>query len=284
MKTFDADDERDLLLDSWQEAAQGWGRQADGVRVAAMPVSTWMLDHAALQPGQTVLELAAGPGDTGFMAAQRIQPGGTLISSDAVAGMLDVARDRAQDLGVENVEFRQLQLEWIDQPTASVDAVLVKWAVMLLLDPSAALRECRRVLKPGGRLVLAVWDAAELNPWATIPQRALVELGHAQPPVPGGPGMFALSDQAALRELLDDAGFFDIKIEAVPMPRSYPSVISWVGETIDLSRSFRSVWAELSDDERRALRARIEELAASYVDGRGELVVPAVSLGALASA
>jgi hypothetical protein len=96
--------------------------------------------------------------------------------------------------------------------------------------------------------------------------------------------MFALADRAQLRELLDDAGLFDIEIEPVPMPRSYPSVISWVGETMDLSRSFRSVWAELSDDQRRALRARIEELAASYVDGRGELVVPAVSLGALASA
>jgi SAM-dependent methyltransferase len=198
--------------------------------------------------------------------------------------MLDVARERAQELGIENVEFKQLQLEWIDQPTASVDAILVKWAVMLLLDPSAALRECRRVLRPGGRLVLAVWDAAELNPWATIPQRALVELGHSEPPSPGTPGMFALADRGQLRELLDDAGFFDIEIEPVPMPRSYPSVISWVGETMDLSRSFRSVWAELSDDQRRALRARIEELAASYVDGRGELVVPAVSLGALASA
>jgi SAM-dependent methyltransferase len=284
MRTFEGDDERDILLDGWQAASQGWGRQADGVRDAAMPVSVWMLDHAALAPGQTVLELAAGPGDTGFLAAARIKPGGTLISSDAVAGMLDVARDRASELGVDNVEFKQLQLEWIDLPTASVDVVLVKWAVMLLLDPAAALRECRRVLKPGGRLAIAVWDSAERNPWATIPQRALVELGHADPPSPGAPGMFALAERARLRELLADAGLFDIEIEAVQMPRAYPSVTAWVGETIDLSRLFKSAWLRLGDEPRRELRARIAELAESFTDAEGALTLPATSLGAHATA
>lgn len=284
MKTFEGDDPRDVLLDAWQEASTGWGRQADGVRDAAMPVSLWMLDHAGLLPGQTVLELAAGPGDTGFLAAERIKPGGRLISSDAVSGMLDVARDRAQELGVDNVEFKQLQLEWIDLPTASVDVILIKWALMLLLDPAAALRECRRVLKPGGRLLLAVWDAPELNQWATIPQRALVELGHVEPPAAGGPGMFALADHARLRGLLEDAGLFDIGVEPVAMPRRYPSLTSWIGETVDLSRTFRTAWTELSDEQRRALRARIAELAADYLDDREELLLPAISLAAEASA
>ncbi len=86
-----------------------------------------MIEHAGLQPGQTVLELAAGPGDTGFLAAPLIAPGGTLISSDASAGMLDVARERAQEQGIENVEFKQLQLEWIDMTAASVDVILCRW-------------------------------------------------------------------------------------------------------------------------------------------------------------
>jgi SAM-dependent methyltransferase len=284
MKTFEGDDERDVLLDGWEEAAQGWGRQADSIRDAAMPVSAWMLEHAALRPGRRVLELAAGPGDTGFLAAKQIKPGGSLICSDAVDAMLDVARERASELGVDNVEFKQLQLEWIDLPTASVDVVLVKWALMLLLDPPAALRECRRVLKPGGRLTLAVWDSPERNQWTTIPQRALIELGHIEPPVPGGPGMFALSQPAQLLELLEDAGFFEIEVEPVAMPRTYPSVIAWIGETVDLSRSFKAAWSELSDEQRRALRARLEELAAPYMDEQEAIVVPATSLGVSASA
>ena len=284
MRTFPEDDERDLRLDGWQEAAPGWGRQADGVRDAAMPVSAWILDHANLRPGITVLELAAGPGDTGFLAAERIQPGGHLISSDGVEAMLEVTKERAADQGVADVEFKQLQLEWIDLPTASVDTILVKWAVMLVVDPSAALRECRRVLKPGGTLSIAVWDLPEHNPWTTLPQRVLVELGHLEAPQPNAPGMFALSSPGELQELLDESGFFDVVVEPIPFERNYANVNAWIGETIDLSRSFKGAWSTLSDEQRAAVRTALRELAAPFVGPDGALVLPAVSLGACAGA
>ena len=94
-------DERERLLDNWESAAKGWGRQADRMQATARPISEWMIAHAGLAPGQRVLELAAGPGDTGFMAARLIEPGGTLICSDATAGMLDVARERAEEQGID---------------------------------------------------------------------------------------------------------------------------------------------------------------------------------------
>lgn len=171
MDDGDIEEERARLLDDWDQQASGWGRQADGTRALAMPVSVWMVEHAQLQPGETVLELGAGPGDTGFMASERVVPGGRLISSDGSEQMLAVARERAAEQGIENVEFKQLQLEWIDMETASVDVIICRWALMLLVDPAAALRECRRVLRPGGRLVVAVWDMPAENPWATIPVR-----------------------------------------------------------------------------------------------------------------
>ena len=114
MTTEDPDVERAEMLARWEGAAAGWGRRADRVRDMGMPVSAWMIDHLALQPGQRVLELAAGPGDTGFLAAELIKPGGTLISSDATEAMLEIARERARQMGIDNVEFRQLELEWID--------------------------------------------------------------------------------------------------------------------------------------------------------------------------
>src|SRR5436309_3560949 len=120
------------MLDRWESAAAGWGRRAHQMR--ELSLSTWMIEQLGLQPGQQVLELAAGPGDTGFLAAELIQPGGKLISSDAAESMLSIARRRAAGAGVRNVEFKQLQLEWIDLPTASVDAVLVRFGVMLTVD------------------------------------------------------------------------------------------------------------------------------------------------------
>lgn len=284
MDSEDLGEQREQLLDGWDEASKGWGRQADRVQEAARPISEWMLAHAKPLPGERVLELAAGPGDTGFMAARLIEQGGTLISSDASAGMLDVARERAEEQGIGNVEFKQLQLEWIDLPTASVDVVLCRWGVMLTVDPSAALRECRRVLKPGGRLSLAVWDVPEANPWTIIIQRTLVELGHVEPPAPGGPGMFALAAPGLLKEMLEAAGFFDIHVEPVAIERRYTNVLDWLGESRDLMRQFSGIWGTLSDEQRQQLRDTIAEAAREYTDAAGALSLPGSSLAAVAAA
>ena len=284
MADEDLREQRELLLDGWDEASKGWGRQADRLQEAARPISDRMIAHTNPAPGERVLELAAGPGDTGFLAARLIGSEGTLISSDASSGMLDLARERAAEQGIENAEFKQLQLEWIDLPTADVDIVLCRWGVMLTIDPAAALRECRRVLKPGGRLAIAVWDLPDANPWTTIIQRALVELRHVEPAPPGGPGMFALAAPEKLTELLQEAGFFDIAIEQVPIVRHYTGALDWLGETIDLSRQLASVWARLSKDERTRLREELEAEAREYTDGKGFITFPGSSLVVAASA
>ncbi len=279
----DPDTLRDELIDRWENAAPGWGRQAQHTREVGMPVSTWMIEQLSLQPGQEVLELAAGPGDTGFLAAELIAPGGTLITSDATEGMLDVARERAKSFGLTNVEFKQLQLEWIDLPTASVDAVLCRWGYMLVLDPATALGESRRVLRPGGRIALAVWDQPAENPWATITNQALIEEGALEPPEPGGPGMFALARPGLLDELLADAGFVDILVESVELGRTYPGFDEYWSETLDLSQMVSGALESLSAERREAVENRIRELAAPFTDGDGRLMLPGSSLAASAS-
>jgi SAM-dependent methyltransferase len=278
------EEQRERLLDGWDVAAKGWGRQADRTHETALPISEWMLEHTSPVPGETVLELAAGPGDTGFMAAARVAPDGRLICSDGSNEMLDVARERAAEQGLSNVEFKQLQLEWIDMDTASVDVILCRWGVMLTLDPASALRECRRVLRPGGRLAIAVWDLPATNPWSTIFQAALQELGHVQPAPDAGPGMFALSAPGLLADMLGDAGFLDVTVESVPILPRYTGVVDWVGETRDRSRYFSGVWAQLDDQQRRELRELLAVRAVAYTGPDGSLAMPGSSLAAAASA
>ena len=280
----DPDAVRAEMLERWGRAAAGWGKRAQRVREFGLPVSAWMIDHAALQPGLRVLELAAGPGETGFLAAELIRPGGLLISSDATDEMLDVARSRAAELGIENVEFKRIELEWIDLDTASVDAVLCKWGLMFAVDPESALREMRRVLRPGGHVALAVWDEPPVNPWATITTRTLVELGHTTQPDPDAPGMFALAPPGRLQELLESAGFLDVIIDAVEPPRSFDSVDEYIAETHDLSSIFGDVFDRLTDEQRAEVVRRVTELAQPYVDADGVLRLPARSLVATAEA
>jgi SAM-dependent methyltransferase len=280
----DPDIQRTEMAERWERAAHGWGRRAGRVRDWGMPASAWMIEHLALQPGQRVLDLAAGPGDTGFLAAELIAPSGTLITSDGAEAMLDVARARAQELGIANVEFKQLELEWIDLPTASVDAVLCRWGVMLTVDPSAALREMRRVLRAGGRAALAVWAPPEENPWATIPTSALVALGHAERPPADAPGMFALAAPGRLSEMLEDAGFVEVTVDSVELVRSYPGVREYIEETMDLSSPFAETYGRLDETAQAEVDRSVAELAQPYTGEDGSLRLPGRSLVASAEA
>jgi SAM-dependent methyltransferase len=270
--------------ETWETAAGGWDKHADRVRAWGMPVSLAMVESLDLQPGQRVLELAAGPGDTGFMAAELVQPGGTLISSDGAEPMVEVARRRAAETGITNVEFRRLELEWIDLETASVDAALVRWGIMLAVDPEAAAREIRRVLRAGGHAALAVWDSRERNPWATIPGGALIELGHAQPPDPDVPGPFALSAPGALAEVLEGAGFTEVEVTEVELSRRFDGVAEMVQESSDVSPSFSTTFRGLTAEQQAEVAAHMAVGAKPFTDSDGHITVPGVSLVARATA
>jgi ubiquinone/menaquinone biosynthesis C-methylase UbiE len=272
------------MLERWERGAAGWSRRADSILEFGMRVSVWMVEHLDLQPGQTVLELAAGPGDSGFLAAELVKPGGTLISTDASRSMLGVASGRARDLGVTNVEFKQVELEWIDQPTASVDAVLCRWGLMFAVDPGAALQEMRRVIKPRGHVTLSVWDAPERNPWATVINRALVELGHVEPPDPEAPGMFALADPSRLHELIEEAGFFDVVVDSVDLVRPAVNVEHFLEESLDLNSQLSDIRRELSPEQWDAVRQRVEALSQPFAVDDGGLRFPARALVAAAGA
>jgi SAM-dependent methyltransferase len=231
-----------------------------------------------------VLELAAGPGDTGFLAAELIKPGGTLISSDGAELMVELAKARAAELGIDDVEFMQLELEWIDLETASVDAALCRWGVMLCVDPEAAVREIRRVVRPGGRFTAAVWDLPERNPWVTVPSRALIKLGHATPPPPGEPGIFALSGPGELQELVETAGFVEVRVEPVAVSRPYGSLAEFIDETRDLSMMFRQATEPLSAEQLDAVEREIATLAEPFTEPDGSINLPGSSLVCSASA
>jgi SAM-dependent methyltransferase len=280
----DPDALRSEIIERWEHAAVGWGKHADRMREFGMPVSAWMIDHAHLQPGQRVLELAAGPGDTGFLAAELIRPGGTLLSTDAAEPMLEVARGRAARFGIDNVEFKRIELGWIDLDTASVDVVLCKWGYMFSIDPEAALREARRVLRPGGRIALAAWDEPVHNAWATIATSALVELGLTTPPDPDAPGMFILSAPGRLQGLLESAGFVDAVVESVATPRSFAGVEQYVAETREISSFFGELYEPLSQQQREELVGTIADLAKPYTDADGSLSFTGRSLVAAADA
>jgi SAM-dependent methyltransferase len=268
----------------WAAQAAGWEAAADHQSRDTMPVSVAMVEALDLQPGHDVLELAAGPGDVGFLAAELIAPGGTLISSDFVPEMITVAQRRAERLGIDNVRFRQIDAESIDQPAASLDGVLCRWAYMLMADPDAALRETRRVLKPDARVALAAWTLPAENPWASLVGRELLDRGIAEPPAHDAPDQFAWGREGVIAERLDRAGFVEHRVDVVDFVRRFESFEAWIDSLRTLSLRFRTALDGLDEDTRADVLQAIAAKAVPYAGEDGGLVLPARSWVAVASA
>ncbi len=269
------DDFRAQSRANWGERAEGWEAHRDAWRTATMPVSAWMIDALDPQPGQNLLELAAGTGDTGLLAAELIAPTGELICSDFSPQMLAAARRRAEELGVTNVRFKQIDADTsIDVPAASQNGVLCRWGYMLLAEPGNALRETRRVLAPGGRVALAAWAGPEHNPFSVVPLEEAAALGLAEPPAPGQPGQFAWADGERIVAELADAGFTDPHLETLDFAIPYRDAGDWLDTQSGFSGRLAAARRAASREQEAALRAALARRGAEYAAEGGSLALP----------
>ena len=270
------DDFRAASRKRWGDQAAGWEARRDELRSATMPVSAWMIDAIDPQPGQTVLELGAGTGDTGLLAAELIEPGGTLICSDFAPEMLRTARRRADELGISNVRFKQIDAETsIDLEAASVDGVLCRWTYMLMADPGSALRETRRVLKPGARVALAAWAGPEDNLWSVLPNREMTERGVIEQGDPDSPNQFTWADDRLIVEQLQAAGFAEHHVEPLEFWMDYRSAADWWDSQSGMSTRFAAALRRAADDDVAAVRAAVERHAERFTTDAGTVRIPA---------
>jgi SAM-dependent methyltransferase len=266
------------LAGMWATVAGGWAQHADYADTRGARSAHRMLELADVRPGARVLELACGPGGLGLAAAERVGRAGEVVLTDVAEEMTAIAAARAADRGLPNVTARVLDLERIDEPDGSYDVVLCREGLMFAVDPAAASAAIARVLRPGGRVAVAVWGPRERNPWlGVVMDAASAQIGAPVPP-PGVPGPFALGDAGRLRGLLADAGLADVQVGELPVPLRAASFDEWWTRTLALAGPLPAILAAMPAAGVRAMRERAREAVRPYETATGGLDFPGVAL------
>ena len=259
------DQATEKVREIWEAMSPGWERRREFLGEFTRDITEWMVRTLDAQPGETILELAAGTGDIGFTVAPALGPTGKLITTDLAPGMVAVAKRRAAELGVTNAEIRVADATDTGLEGDSVDGILCRWGYMLMPDPAAALAETRRVLKPTGRHVLSVMGNPAGSAWVTVISKALVSLEMIPPVDPNAPGgIFSLSDPGKLTAMLNDAGYANVRTEEMEFWLRFPDfddywsfILEFAGAAAVLVRSF-------PEDQQRIVRDETERISEPY--------------------
>ncbi len=256
----------DAQTNEWESVADAWEANRQRVFDFFRAASDWLVETIDPQPGQVVLDVAAGPGETGFLVAEAVGPEGRVIVSDLAPTMVAAARRGAEARGLANVECRLMDAQALDLGDDSVDAAISRLGLMLVPDAAAALRELRRVVRSGGAVAYTVIGAPDQNAWMALMMGALIQNGHQ--PVTGNPfelgGPFGLSSPDVNTELLRAAGFVDIRIEQITGAMTVVDVDDYWDTQSSLAGPVKVTVDEMTDDERATVRATLVETMAPF--------------------
>jgi SAM-dependent methyltransferase len=251
----------------WSAAAAGWERWGDWFERNTGDLSSWLCEAASIGPGHRVLDLACGAGALVPLESALVGPQGRVTATDLSPDMVAVTRRKAQRLGLNNVDIQEMDAQALTFTEASFDAATCRFGLMFCPDPSRAASEIRRVLRPGGRFVLTVWDVPAKNPFFTVLSSVLPEFVPMPPPDPTAPGVFRLAPPGELERVLAGAGFSSIKVEPRPITLSYGSHDEYWQIMTEIAAPLRTAITTLSAADIERLRARVFEALKPHTDG-----------------
>lgn len=245
----------------------GWDKAAefyeDSWKEQLKPAQDKLLEMAGLKPGESVLETACGTGLVTFRIAETVGSDGKVVATDLSQGMLDLAKKESEKRKAGNIVYQRMDAEALDFEEEQFDASLCGLGLMYIPDPVQSLKEMNRVLKPGGRTVIAIWGERKKCGWADI--FPIVDKRVASDVCPL---FFQQGTRNTLESSMKQAGFGDVLLERLSVDLSYPS------EEIAITAAFAGgpvalAYQKFDEQTRNEAHAEYLDSISDYRNGNG---------------
>jgi SAM-dependent methyltransferase len=234
------------------------------------PITDALVEEAQIASGQSVLDIATGPGEPAMTLATLVGPQGKVVAVDPIPAMIAASRREASRLGLKNVEFEVAPADHLPFPASAFDAAVSRFGVMFFPSPLDAFRETLRTLKPGRKLAFAVWHFAERNPFHCSLSRVVDRYVEAPPPEPDALDAFRFAAPGKLLEILRQAGAGAPAERLLQFTIDVPlSVEDYWALRIEMSGKLREKIALLPADRKADLKRQALDSIREYSAGRG---------------
>jgi ubiquinone/menaquinone biosynthesis C-methylase UbiE len=205
-------------IEYWNEVSgQRWVDMGDIIDTQIAPLGETAMDRAQISPGQRILDIGCGCGQTTVDLAARVGSSGSVLGLDISGPMLGRARERAIETDTQNAEFIQADAQLHSFDSDAADLLFSRFGVMFFASPVEAFSNLRSALRPGGRLTFICWQEVTRNPWMLLPVSAAMK--HLPPPDappdPLAPGPFAFADRDRVKSILEESGFENVAHESL---------------------------------------------------------------------
>jgi ubiquinone/menaquinone biosynthesis C-methylase UbiE len=258
------------VINGWSSSAPFWEKHREIIRQMFAPITQALVEDGLIRSGHTVLDIATGPGEPALSLAVLVGPEGKVFGIDPVAEMVAAARRESGHLGLRNAQFEVGHADHLPFPDDTFDAVVSRFGAMFFPSPVDAVREMLRVLKPGRKLALAVWDFAERNPFHYTLQRVIERYVDSPPPAPDAPDAFRFASPGKLRDVLGEAGAMAPSERLLQFTIQAPiSVEDFWTVRCEMSDKLREKVAMLSKEQLTEVKRQSLEALRGYSTDRG---------------
>ncbi|HEX9756599.1 MAG TPA: methyltransferase domain-containing protein [Nitrospiria bacterium] len=242
----------------WNGVAPSWEKWDQKLDQNLSFLNHRLIGDAQLRFGQTVLDLGSGTGFPAVLIAQTVGEKGSVTGLDLAESMLTVAREKAQRLGVTNIQFQQGDITALPFESNQFDAVTSRFCLMFLPEIPKAIVEIARVLKPGGYLAAAVWSEPKKNQFVQIPVQALSKIIEFPKPDPNQPGIFRLAPPGELMDMAKQAGLHGIRDEEVEAESPFDSPDEYYENLLDLAAPLKPFFEKLTPDQKKQVETEVK--------------------------